>query len=127
MQGPISIQVRVNGVLGRAILDTGAETTVVNRAMADTGARPVFLSDGSRRSDLSSPSGLSATGELMTLPVLEFAGVSLQQVPVVVGDFHVFDFWGLRDEPTMLMGVDILGLFRTVSIDLGREEVVLEV
>ncbi len=63
----------------------------------------------------------------MSLPRLEFAGVGLQQVPVLVGDYHVFDFWGVRDAPAMLMGVDILGLFHTVSIDMRRAELVLEI
>jgi len=124
--GPVAIGVHVNGAPGRAIIDTGAETTIINSAMAGLGARPIRLSDGSPNQDVSSPTGRSATAAVMTLPNLEFAGVSLEQVPVLAGDFHVFNFWGLADQPTMLMGVDVLGLFRTVSIDLRRAEVVLE-
>lgn len=123
----ISIAVRTNGVHGRAIIDTGAETTIINRAMAAAGARASFLTDGSREKMISSPSGRSAPATVMSLSNLEFAGVGLQQVPVLVGDYHVFDIWGVREQPSMLMGVDILGLFRTVSIDLRRAELVLEV
>ncbi len=122
----VSIAVHANGVLGRAIVDTGAETTIINRAMA-AGARAGFLSDGKREMEVSSPSGLSAPASVMSLPRLEFAGVGLQNVPVLAGDYHVFDVWGVRDQPAMLMGVDILGLFHTVSIDMRRAELVLEI
>ncbi|RZJ00309.1 MAG: hypothetical protein EON90_07770 [Brevundimonas sp.] len=123
----ISIGVRTNGVSGRAIIDTGAESTIINRAMAAAGARNSFLTDGSREKMVSSPSGRSAPATVMSLNSLDFAGVGLQHVPVLVGDYHVFDVWGVRDQPSMLMGVDILGLFRTVSIDLRRAELVLEI
>lgn len=124
--GPISIGVYANGVRGRAIIDTGAETSIINTAMAATGARPILFGDGSREKSISSPTGSSAPASVAVLPSLKFAGVSLQQVPVLAGSFHVFDFWGIGDQPAMLMGVDILGLFRSVSVDLRRAEVVIE-
>lgn len=122
----VSIAVHANGLRGRAIVDTGAETTIINRAMA-VSARAGFLSDGKREMEVSSPSGLSAPASVMSLPRLEFAGVGLQNVPVLAGDYHVFDVWGVRDQPAMLMGVDILGLFHRVSIDMRRAELVLEI
>lgn len=122
----VSIAVHAGGVEGRAIIDTGAETTIINRAMAEVAGRAAFLSDGKRELDVSSPTGLSAPATVMSLPRLEFAGVGLQQVPVLAGDYHVFNVWGVRDQPAMLMGVDILALFRTVSIDLRRAELILE-
>ena len=34
-----------------------------------------------------------------------------------IGDFHIFDFWGLQDEPTMLIGMDVLARSREMAID----------
>jgi hypothetical protein len=38
-------------------------------------------------------------------------------VKAYVGDFHIFDLWGLRDEPTLLIGMDVLARSREMAID----------
>jgi len=38
-------------------------------------------------------------------------------VNAYIGDFHIFDFWGLQDEPTMLIGMDVLARSREMAID----------
>ena len=53
--------------------------------------------------------------------------MTISRVPVLVGDLHTFDIWGAADRPAMLMGVDILGLFDSVMIDLKRGEFTLKV
>lgn len=121
----------IEGVAGavpfRAILDTGARVSIINRVMADAiGARPLVLDSGRRTQEVQSPTGLGQQAEAMMAPLIGFAGVSLRETPVLMGDFHTFDLWGLARQPAMLMGVDILGRFRVVSIDLKRSELVLE-
>ena len=111
----------------KAILDTGARISIINRVMAEAiGARRIVLNSGRRTQDVLSPTGLSQEAEAMMASHIGFAGISLRQTPVLVGDFHIFDLWGLSRQPAMLMGVDILGRFRTVSIDLKRGELLLE-
>jgi hypothetical protein len=41
---------------------------------------------------------------------------------MIVGDFHVFSVWGMDDEPTLLLGMDVLGNARKLAIDYGRRE-----
>lgn len=109
------------------ILDTGAGVSIINRAMAQSaGASPITLDDGRRGQIVRSPTGLGQQAEAMMLPILGFGGVTLRRVPVLAGDFHCFDLWGLADRPAMLIGVDVLGRFKTVAIDLGRSELLLE-
>ena len=124
----IMMDVRSNGVTGKAIVDTGSEITIVNRAMATVArARPTTLPNGRRFIDVRSPTGQTAQAEAMILRDVLFSGVALQEVPVLVGDFHVFDVWGFGDRPAMLLAVDILGLFDTVAIDMRRGELVFEI
>ncbi len=68
-----------------------------------------------------------ASAELPILPppALRLGGVRFSLVPILVGDLHTFTLWGLADTPAMLLGVDLLGLFHTVVIDLKRGELVL--
>ncbi|WP_292065407.1 retropepsin-like aspartic protease [Brevundimonas sp. UBA7664] len=118
----------VGGVSCKVIIDTGARITIVNRALATaSGARPIVLDDGSRIQAVESPTGRSQEAEAMLLPTLGFGGITLRRVPVLVGDFHTFRIWGLQDRPVVLLGSDLLGLFKRVSIDLGHSELLLEV
>lgn len=111
-----------------AIVDSGAAATVLNRAAAAVGrARPWQMKSGDRVSRIQSPSGRTASAEVMILPWLRLADTRISNVPVLVGDFHTFDVWGVADRPAMLLGVDVLGLFQSVTIDLRRREFSLRV
>jgi len=63
----------------------------------------------------------------MMLDLLQFGDITLRNLPVLVGDFHVFDLWNLNDRPAMLLGVDVMKLFERVVVDLRRAELVLQV
>lgn len=124
--GLLMIEARLNGESALAIVDTGALVSIANTALARAaGAIPIVLGDrGANR--VLSPTGLSAEATLMIVPNLQFAGVTLVGAPMLVGDFHTFDLWGLADRPAFLMGIDLLGQFESVAIDLGRGEVLFE-
>lgn len=127
LNGLMIIDARSQTARARAIIDTGAEITIVNTAFARAArASPITLRDGSRSQRVSSPTGLSVGAVPMMLADLHFAGVGLQEVPVLAGDFHTFEVWGLADRPAALLGTDVLGLFQTVILDARRNELVLE-
>jgi len=128
LRGLLMVDARSRTADAKAIVDTGAEITIVNTAFArEAHASPMTLNDGSRSARVASPTGLSVEAIPMRMRDLHFAGISLQSVPVLVGDFHTFDLWGLADRPAALLGTDVLGLFETVIIDLKRGELVLEI
>jgi hypothetical protein len=41
---------------------------------------------------------------------------------LVIADFLVFDVWGLRQRPALLIGMNLLRQFQRVSIDYGLQE-----
>ena len=109
-----------------AIVDSGAEGTILNRAAARAGnATPLTPRDGQDVRRIESPTGEVTTGQAMLLPSLGVAGFSVFNLAVAVGDFHSFHVWGLEDRPAMLIGLDVLGLFKAVHIDLRRSELSL--
>lgn len=110
-----------------AIIDSGAEGTVLNRAAAQAGfATPLTFTDGQDIRRIQSPSGEVTMAQAMLLPSLRFGGFTLSRLPVAVGDFHSFRVLGLEEQPAMLIGLDILGLFGSVQVDLGRNELGLQ-
>lgn len=126
--GLLMIDVRSGAATGKAIIDTGAAITIVNTAFARAAAAsPVTLDNGLREARIMSPTGRSVMAVPMRLRRLHFAGVTLEQTPVLVADVHTFDIWGFGGRPATLLGTDILSLFQTVTIDLRRAELVLDV
>ena len=123
----LAVNARSGNAHGLAIIDTGAEVSIVNTAFAvAAGASPIVLRDGSTSQRVGSPTGRSVEARPMMLRDFRFAGVILTRVPVLVGDFHTFDLWGLSDRPAALLGVDLLGLFERVVVDLKRGELVID-
>lgn len=124
----LMIRVEINRTPVVAIIDSGAEGTILNWAAARLGnAIPLMPRDGEDIRRIQSPTGEVTTARAMLLPSMRFAGFVLSDLPVAVGDFHSFRFWGLADTPAILIGLDILRMFKSVHIDLGRSELSLHV
>ena len=50
-------------------------------------------------------------------------GLHLGNVQVTYADMHVFDIWGLKDTPALVIGMDLLTQFEQVALDFGRSKV----
>jgi len=112
-----------------AIIDSGAEGTILNRAAALAGrAMPLTPGDGQSIRRVQSPTGQVTWGQAMLLPSLRLVGgVDVSNLAVAVGDFHSFRIWGLDNQPAVLIGMDILRRFKSVHIDLKRSELSLHI
>lgn len=62
-------------------------------------------------------------GESVFLPFLRLGGLHLGNVQVTCADMHVFDIWGLKDSPALVLGIDLLSQFEQVALDFGRSQV----
>jgi hypothetical protein len=56
------------------------------------------------------------------VPRIAFGSVAVENLPVAFGQFSVFDTWGINDRPTLLIGMDVLGLLEGLTIDYRRKE-----
>lgn len=115
-----------DGYVGRvrvkAIIDTGAEHTLGNRALHEA----LKISARSRRATDISVQGVTAevqVGQLAAAPLIRLGDMHMAQVNVAFGDMHVFDIWGLTEEPALLVGMDVLGVLEMIVIDYRRREV----
>lgn len=105
-----------------AVIDTGSEITMGNPALR---AR-VFA----RRKQpavtavtLTSVTGQTLSADLIVFPVIRIGGLTLTNVPVAFADAPPFRLFGLSRDPAMLIGTDVLGVFRRVSLDFRRRKV----
>lgn len=109
-----------------AIIDSGAQGTLCNSLLRD-----LVKADETRRGHSAPPrmvrmeslAGESFLGEALFLPFLRLGGLHLGNVPVTCADMHVFDIWGLKDQPALVIGIDLLAQFDQVALDFGRSQV----
>lgn len=109
-----------------AIIDSGAQGTLCNRKLRD-----IVRSQEARKGEKPTPkfvrmetlAGESFVGESIFLPFLRLGGLHLGNVQVTYADMHVFDIWGLKDTPALVIGMDLLGQFDKVALDFGRSQV----
>lgn len=109
-----------------AILDSGAQATLCNRKLRD-----LVHDQEVRRGRAEAPqmvrmetvAGEGFVGESIFLPFLRLGGLHLGNVPVLYAEMHVFDIWGLKDTPALVLGMDLLSQFEQVALDFGRSRV----
>jgi predicted aspartyl protease len=116
---------RVSGVSVAAVIDTGAERTIGNRALLEAlrAKRAGMKEFGAVM--FSGASGIAMSGELIFTPLVDMGGLQVANIPLVIADAHVFDVWRLKNEPALLVGMDVLGQARAMAIDYRRSEMEL--
>lgn len=119
------VEGRARGVAINLLIDTGAGSNFANTALLDAlDATPIqageFPDQVRRAYTAGQPIVLDTA---MMIPQLVFGEVTARNIVAYVGDFHIFDLWGLRDEPTLIVGMPVLEQARGISIDYERAEV----
>jgi hypothetical protein len=105
-----------------AILDSGAQSTIGNMTLfeiAVTNAPGVAWNDVA----IISATGQTIGAQTATLPRLRIGGLQFPAWNVAFADLHTFKLWDLIDRPALLLGVDALSRFESVSLDFARDEV----
>ncbi|MGZ2412938.1 aspartyl protease [Sphingomonas sp. F9_3S_D5_B_2] len=104
-----------------AVIDTGSEVTIGNLALRDKLFRR-------HRNKFSTAVAVGVTGIPITLQMtrideLQLGPVTLRDIPIAFADVPPFAAFGLRDEPALLLGTDLLANFRRVSLDFRARKV----
>jgi len=111
----------VRGIPVQAIIDTGGQATVANPALL------AALRAKRRVNDLKPSVIVGATDDVQTgedtaLPPVQLGPVTIQASYVTVCDLDIFERWHMTEKPTMLIGIDTLGLLDRMVIDYRRME-----
>ena len=62
------------------------------------------------------------TGDNLPAPDIDFGSLQVKGVNIVFGDMYLFQHWKFTDEPTLTLGMDLLGSFDVLIIDYNRHE-----
>lgn len=115
----LMFDVKVAGVRAKALLDTGAQSSIGNTSLRDALARKI------RHRSLNNIIGVSLdvqSGETFAAPPITISGVTVSGMHVTFADVHIFDKWEMNDKPALLIGMDLIGLFDKLVIDYKHEE-----
>ena len=105
-----------------AVIDTGSEITLGNRALRERlfgTRRPSRMID----IELLSVTGQVLKAEAMVLNNVRIGGLILNNVVVAFADAPPFALFGLQDQPAIFLGSDLLASFRRVALDFGNRKV----
>jgi Aspartyl protease len=119
----IMINARVGRIPTRAIIDTGGAHTLGNIALLKALQRQSGGKlAGAHQSDVTDATDTTKQVLLAPVPNVEFGPVGVANLMVSFGEFSIFKIWGVNDRPTLLIGMDALGLLNGLTIDYRRKE-----
>lgn len=121
--GLLMVETRVGGVKARTVIDTGAERTLGNAVLRDQLRLRKRIGEPQELTTVFGTTSDVSAGELQRIPTITLGGATINQVNVVFGEFHIFKVWDLDKQPTLLLGMDVLGTVRQLIIDYRRREV----
>lgn len=117
----------IDGVRVHLLLDTGSDSSLSNVALRE--ALDARMRRRSRTQDnVAYAAGSNfELGSSIYVRLLTMGELEVRDLTAYVGDYHIFQLWNLIDEPTLLLGMDVLSQARGLAIDYGRGTVHLQV
>ena len=109
----------IDGVNASVVIDTGAETSVANRALQ----RALNRRRSNEMVTLVSVTGQTTTAELGYPSKLSIGAFDITNLVVAYADTPVFDVLELSRRPALLLGMRELRLFKRVAIDFAARKV----
>jgi predicted aspartyl protease len=121
--GLLMVWALVGGERVHAIIDTGGQMTIGNEAVRQALVRRRAKGTPNEVIDVTSTSQEAVQ---FSSPPIELGAVQIQGAHITYGDMHIFEHWHLTKEPTLLIGMDAIGLLDVFIIDYRRRELQLQ-
>lgn len=115
----------IDGMVGaiktKLMLDTGAQTCIANRALSNALLKrhPKLVRVDEVR--VYGVTGHAIVGQFINLPPLDLKAFTVSDAGCVAADAPIFDLWELNDQPAMIVGVSVLSLVHSFSIDYAAK------
>ena len=117
-----SVSCRVDGVPTVAFIDSGAEVSVCNNPLRAELMKLNPAYAGNRDIELTGITGGTSTGRVIQVETILLGNLEFSGCELAAADLDVFKIWDLADQPALLIGLNFLQEFQTVSVDYGRKE-----
>jgi hypothetical protein len=118
--GLLVADVRVGTIRTKAIVDTGAQGTIGNMALRNALMR--VPPRDARPEEIVGVTLDVQKGDNLPAPDIDFGNLQVKGAHITFGDMYLFQHWKLTREPTLTLGMDLLGSFDVLIIDYNRHE-----
>ncbi|HUQ14273.1 MAG TPA: retroviral-like aspartic protease family protein [Novosphingobium sp.] len=112
----------IDGVKTDVVIDTGARTTIANRALQRALAKRGKL----EQTSLMSVTGQSILADLAIVRRFKVGNLELNGVQIAFADAPPFARLDLADKPALLLGMNELRVFKRVAIDFESRKVLFD-
>ena len=113
--------VMANKVPVDAIIDTGSEISIGNAKLRDA-----LMLKNPRQFQTITVVGVTGTPaelQLIRVSQLKLGSITLRDVPIAFADIPPFAVFGIDDQPSLLLGTDVMETFRRVQLDFRERRV----
>ena len=117
----ILTEVKANGLSVDAVVDTGTEITIGNLALRDKIIRRRAAK--LEKIEVIGVTGVAVELDLLRVGEIKLGSVTLRNVAIAFADVPPFAVFGLTDQPSLLLGTDLMEVFRRVSLDFRARKV----
>ena len=117
----ILTEVRAANLPVDAVIDTGSEITIGNIALRNKllrNNRDKFVTVA-----VTGVTGATMKLQLAKIGTLRLGSVTLRNVPMAFADVPPFTVFDLNKQPSLLLGTDVLEVFRRISLDFRARKV----
>lgn len=119
------VPARIGRVKVHAIVDTGAERSLGNRALLLAAGLEKKTRDPDSATVVTAATSQRVPGNLIRTPTFRMGTVAITNMHVVFGDFEVFQMWEVGEEPAVVLGMDVLGTTSAMMLDFTRKELAI--
>ncbi len=116
----------LNGRRIDVIVDTGAQSSIGNRALQRLVRREGMRGGTGGTGEITGVTGATLAVQVGQIQRLKVGGVDFTDLPVAYADSPAFAALGLDRRPALLLGMDALRLFDRVSIDFANRRVIFD-
>lgn len=117
----IVTEAELDGQRLTVVLDTGSEVSIGNEALRRALERRRGLSDH-QPVQLRSVTGGTLAASYMFVRRLDLGSVRFSDLGIAFADAHTFNAMGLMDRPALLLGMNALQAFDSVTIDMAARK-----
>src|SRR3569833_2643094 len=107
--GLLTTDVRIGSIRAHAIIDTGGQQSVGNLALLQ--ALKKYPPKNSVAEDIIGVTLDMTPGNTVSTPPMDLGTLKLRGVRITFADMYLFDLLILTKEPTVFLGMDVLGSF----------------
>lgn len=120
-RGGMQVDARVGPVRTTALIDTGAQMTVGNLALREALTRR-RKSQGELQEAIIGVTEDIQYASRVQIPTIVAGSLLVSGAHISFSDLFIFEHWKLDRRPSILIGMDVLGVLDTLIIDYRRQE-----